>query len=568
MTEQPNNTTEQHLPSMTLRRRTDSTTYQSVVRVPQDLVAVLGKTQIQKSLGTSSLSDANRLDKIHEGECEQLFDRKRRELRGEMTLTPDQVRIMARNAIRTFRAQEFGDPFEGGDCDLRDLQDEFSSLHKYAPAAAKLIEEMNANLNAEDVAAVRRIIAAEYEADLLRDMAEVGAPSYIAVPPPEPPKKRSQYAAPEVADSTYNLGSKGRLTLEKACELVKKSGWWLGLPAKTKKNYEPTYALLCRLLGKDREVHTLTPEDSSWLRRMVDAMPMHLSKKGDACALIEAGIDARARGKPKAPEVIASGTKNKHRTVIRHVFSYLTENWYLKTDITANFKPWSNADRKNTRIQFTDKELEAIIIRTSQEPRHSELFWIPLCAIHTGARRGELCQLTPHDIIQYEGVWVFSIATQDEDQSLKNEASRRIVPIHSTLIRLGFLDFVAENRRNRNGRIWRDLKQNNNGWGDHFGKKFGRAIDGLSTTKPGYIKDFHSLRHTVKASLEPHLDYGTLDALLGWSSEERRVFERIDVRKKHTRDGYGSARTIDRLKDAVELIQYPWLVPLAGRIES
>lgn len=543
---------------MTLRKRSDSSTYQSVVRVPKDLIEVIGKKQLQRGLGTASKTDAMRLDKIHAGECELLFDKKRRELRGESVLTPAQIRAIARQTIETFRGAEFGDPLEEYSPTLRDLEDEYNSLSHYAPAAAALIDNANPGLNINDLEKIRRIILDEYQAELRREMGAAGAPSFFAPAPPdrETPAKDQP---PEANSSTYNLGSKGAITLEKACELVKESDWWISLPAKTRKNYEPTFSLLLRLFGHDRYIHTLTPEDSTWLRKMLDALPMYMSRTGDARSIITGIIETRKIGISKIPEVVASGTKNKHRTVIRNLFRIMSDNWYLRSDITSNFKPWPNSDRKRVRIQFTDDELARIISRTSENPNDSELYWIPLCAVHTGARRGEICQLTPKDIILHENVWCFNISTENDDQSLKNPYSRRLIPIHSALIRLGFLDFVQANGHNENGRIWREVKRNRNGWGDNFGKSFARAIDGLFSVKTGYKKDFHSLRHTVKAILEPQLDYGMLDALFGWSSEERRVFERTGVRKKHTRDGYGSARAIDQLKDAVELIHYPWL---------
>ena len=77
------------------------------------------------------------------------------------------------------------------------------------------------------------------------------------------------------------------------------------------------------------------------------------------------------------------------------------------------------------------------------------MFWIPLIAMHTGARRNELCQLTPEDIIGYKGVPSFRIADDaGADKTMKTGASVRIVPIHSNLIRAGFLIYVERNKKN------------------------------------------------------------------------------------------------------------------------
>jgi hypothetical protein len=339
---------------MTLRARKDSNTFQSVVRVPKDLADLIGKTQIQRGLGTADRREATRLDKIFEGECQVLFARKRAELRGEATLTPERVRDIARQVISEYRKREFGDPLDddGPSGSISDLQDEYVSLHHYGPAAASSVATRYPDLNVVDVESVKTMVDIEYRAELVREINSMGTPAYIAPAPPEP-KASSPCDPPPSSDSTYNLGSKGPLTLEKACELLKGSRWWNGLPEKTRLNYGPTFTLLSRLFGKDRLVHTISPEDSDWLWRMIDALPMHMPKTGDAKEHIEKAIQARKSNPDKVPEEIAGSSKNKHRTVVKHLFDHLTANWYLKTDVTANFRSWSKTEKKFNRVQFT-----------------------------------------------------------------------------------------------------------------------------------------------------------------------------------------------------------------------
>jgi integrase len=78
-------------------------------------------------------------------------------------------------------------------------------------------------------------------------------------------------------------------------------------------------------------------------------------------------------------------------------------------------------------------------------------YWLPLLALFTGARLEELGQLAPEDVREeaYEdvdgekvSVWVISITDEGEGQGLKNEGSRRRIPVHSELIRLGFIEFA------------------------------------------------------------------------------------------------------------------------------
>lgn len=79
-------------------------------------------------------------------------------------------------------------------------------------------------------------------------------------------------------------------------------------------------------------------------------------------------------------------------------------------------------------------------------------FWLPHLALFTGARANELCQLNPQCDIQMEdetGIWFLDITScsdghEEINKSVKNRVSERRVPIHPTLIELGFLDYALE----------------------------------------------------------------------------------------------------------------------------
>jgi hypothetical protein len=73
------------------------------------------------------------------------------------------------------------------------------------------------------------------------------------------------------------------------------------------------------------------------------------------------------------------------------------------------------------------------------------LFWLPLLGLFHGNRLEEFAQLRRGDLGQSEGVWYLQI-TDEGDRQLKNEQSRRQVPLHPELIRVGFLDDVAGDR--------------------------------------------------------------------------------------------------------------------------
>lgn len=78
---------------------------------------------------------------------------------------------------------------------------------------------------------------------------------------------------------------------------------------------------------------------------------------------------------------------------------------------------------------------------------HAYRFWLMPLSLFTGARLNELCQLRVNDVYEdLHGVVLISINDNGFNKSLKNEQSRRELPVCAALKRMGFLDFLEERR--------------------------------------------------------------------------------------------------------------------------
>ncbi|OEE34431.1 hypothetical protein A1QO_07895 [Vibrio genomosp. F10 str. ZF-129] len=99
----------------------------------------------------------------------------------------------------------------------------------------------------------------------------------------------------------------------------------------------------------------------------------------------------------------------------------------------------------NPRLPFANEHLSAIFtmkdyrLHTYRHPYH---YWIPLLLRYTGARLNELCALYSSNIKIIDGALCIMIDAQNEDQRVKNQNSTRCIPVHSELIRLGFVEFI------------------------------------------------------------------------------------------------------------------------------
>ncbi|TWI53832.1 site-specific recombinase XerD [Pseudomonas duriflava] len=129
------------------------------------------------------------------------------------------------------------------------------------------------------------------------------------------------------------------------------------------------------------------------------------------------------------------------------------------------------------------------------------LYWIPLLAAYTGARREELAQLFVRDIREEEGIPCLSIleandGDEEETRTVKTVGSRRLVPIHSDLIALGFLEYVKG--LPRDGQLFPALKPNAEGWyGKIFGKHRGKYLREVAKLDSP-ASPSHGFRHTFK----------------------------------------------------------------------
>lgn len=228
---------------------------------------------------------------------------------------------------------------------------------------------------------------------------------------------------------------------------------------------------------------------------------------------------------------------------------------------------------------FSTRELQTIFsgyLYTGTDSGSAELvlpyqFWLPLLGLFTGGRLNELCQLESSDISQEEetGIWFVRI-TEEGSKSLKKPHSRRFIPVHDELIRIGLLDFVAQAKSEGRVKLFSDglTYKPTKGWGG-IATTFFTRIPSPSTKYGGYFhsigirrrladgkpdgKKFHAFRHTF------------VDLLRNTSDEALPlipVFTGHAVKTKNQSDDYGSGFWLKKLHRALHSVNFP--VDLSG----
>ncbi|MBY8072643.1 site-specific integrase [Vibrio fluvialis] len=110
-------------------------------------------------------------------------------------------------------------------------------------------------------------------------------------------------------------------------------------------------------------------------------------------------------------------------------------------------------DDKDRKVPFSISDLKHIFSHpvytqgqigrnTRDKIRLHYQYWVMLIILTTGARPNEICQLRLADIKEIEGVLCLLIQAVDDDQSVKNAAAVRVIPVPDVLFKYGFQSYL------------------------------------------------------------------------------------------------------------------------------
>lgn len=231
------------------------------------------------------------------------------------------------------------------------------------------------------------------------------------------------------------------------------------------------------------------------------------------------GLRPEFKGKT-LKQVIESGTTYKTITAVtvnnrlRKLTAFLNwckANGYVAENPLAGMKVMTGS-AKEARLSFERHDLVVLLNHDAlrrEARKHPWRYWLPLLGRTTGARLEELCQLRVDDFIEQQGVQCIRIDDSREGQNLKNASSRRVLPLHPSLIELGLLQYAESVRTDGADRLFPELEAVRGKRGHAASKWFGRYKTKLGITDPR--KTFHSFRHTFIDDLR---DAGVQDSLI------------------------------------------------------
>lgn len=179
---------------------------------------------------------------------------------------------------------------------------------------------------------------------------------------------------------------------------------------------------------------------------------------------------------------------------ISTILKWAAKNGHVDTNPASGVRVDEGKGFKEpTRVPFSQADLKAIFGNDlfKNPAKYETQQWALLLALYSGARSSsEIARIRLDDIYKEQGIDVIHLSLAS-----KNIHSKRIVPIHRELIKLGFLDYADKLRRKGQERLFPDWEPEDkvNRW---FLRSY-KAEVGITDRR----KVFHSFRHTLKTAL-------------------------------------------------------------------
>ena len=361
--------------------------------------------------------------------------------------------------------------------------------------------------------------------------------------PPEPPRPHMvpTVSAPQAGDITIQELWRRYLQERKP-------------PEKTAADFGTNIRRFVEVNG-NLPVQSVTKAHARAFKDAMLRMPVRLGGKNRALTVPQ--VLERFEEDTETPRLNPRTVNEKALAAVRAVFGYAVDNGFRDDNPIAGVKATGATSSGPSRIPYSPQDLKVIF--------GSEVFtkgarpiggggeaakWLPLLALFTGARLEELGSLDTQDVREEQGVFHLFIHADSAGRSVKTGSSRRKVPVHPELVRLGFLDYVQERRKTHDKPLFPDLQSARAQRTAAFSSWWGRYTTKLGLTDPRKV--FHSFRHGVKRELrQAHVDKSLRDALMGHATR--------DVAEQYGLDEEGAGFDLPTLQAAISKLRYPGL---------
>lgn len=334
---------------------------------------------------------------------------------------------------------------------------------------------------------------------------------------------------------------------------------------KSRDRTEAQVTLIRELVGDAVPVATIDYDRCMEVRRALAKVPTNWRKhyKGFAVG------DAIRRGEAEGRPCLGAITQDQNLAVFRRILDLAVRKGLLGSNPASGIRPLHRdsitlADKRRAftlaqLVQFFGSSLYKAAAENSPRPfDHPKYggwrFWLAPVMLFAGLRPNEACQALVSDVRRTElGTWYIEVTDEagGEDtpkRTLKTQSSRRRVPIHPQLIRLGFLEFVELRKlRGARARLF-DTPLDKYENAASYPLRWFRELYLPKAIALEERQAFYSFRHSFRDALRRAKANADVLEALGWSQGARVVS-----------DHYGTRLDPDQLLGPISEVTYPGL---------
>ncbi|MBL6934085.1 MAG: site-specific integrase [Alphaproteobacteria bacterium] len=517
------------------------------VTIPADLVERFGCKEITRSLETKRLSRAQRLATLIKVETWKVFSM----ARNDTKLTQDELKAVARRFFEKTLAQAEADRLS-------------QSLKKNeAQHILDHIAEMESNLDrwigqnqlsqaSEQIDEISQTEGISLDQDseeyrqlahyVLRALKDIQTILYdrTAGDFDSGPRDSLFQEEPLSAPPPKNHPSGTSICLD---ELIKrflnehKDVW----KPKTLEKYTANLDFARQTLNGQIPVASIERSHIREVKEILQKLPADWAKKyPDMSSHEAASRSERAGENPMKP-----GSANAYLGTLSSLFSWADKQGFYEGNPASGLRVPDPVRAEDKRHPFQIDHLQTIFHAPIYTGMKSERlwdqsgetivknyrYWLPLVALFTGMRLGEITGLKPQHIKETSDSHVIEVV------AAKTKAGIRIVPIHPILLDCGFLAHIAAMEGKEDVFEGASPKP--------FSKHFRRFLNSLKISDPHLV--FHSFRHTFTDELRAaRIEEPVAKALLGHSDGS-------------VTSQYGRGYPVEVLSEAVAKIRYDGL---------
>lgn len=256
-------------------------------------------------------------------------------------------------------------------------------------------------------------------------------------------------------------------------------------------------------------------------------------------------------------------TVNKNLSAVSALYVWAKREGYTDANPCDGLR-YDADKRKNPRPPFDTAQLNQILAsplftgfkcdgkeHVSGDKRTRDWrFWIPLVCLFTGARIGEIAQLHVDDLDRQDGHWFIHVRNDKMKGQQTKSGYSRPAPIHSQLVKIGFIDFVQDQKRRAmatgDEKLFPELSVNDRGQNGHASRFWRTYLERIGVKKGADGLGAHSFRHGLADQLR----------LAGYFDQDIAVA--IGHKQTSVTSGYGKLRqgTVARLSAMIEDVAF------------